>query len=269
MEKSIDIGNLTCAYSERVVLDAISLSVSKNEFIALLGPNGSGKTTLLKTISKIIKPSKGSVLVEKIDIVNLSHRELAKKVAVVPQESALTFAFTALQVVLMGRTPYLNKWQFEQASDIGIAKKAMEMTNTWQFADRCILELSGGEKQRVIIAQALAQEPEILLLDEPTLHLDLNHQLEIMETLKRLNEQGLTIVAVLHDLNSAAYYADKLVLLHEGKVDSVGSPYDVLTLENVKRVFKTDISVGKHPFTGKPYIWVLPANGTNKEQAVS
>lgn len=264
----LEIKELACKYGKMTVLEAIALSIEKSEFIALIGPNGSGKTTLLKAISKTIEPADGCVLLDDQNIASLNKMELARRMAIVPQETFITFNFNALQVVLMGRTPHMKRWQLENESDLEIARKAMEMTDTWQFANKSILEMSGGEKQRVIIAQALTQQPKILLLDEPTLHLDLNHQLEIMELLKSLNENGLTIAVVLHDLNLAANYAKTVAIVSKKKIDYIGKPHEVLTADNIKRIFKTDVIVRTHPVTGKPYVLMLPKSQDLKKQTI-
>lgn len=160
---------------------------------------------------------------------------------------------------MMGRTPHLSRWQMESADDFRVAAKdAMQMTDCWQFRGRLISELSGGEKQRIVIAQALAQEPELILLDEPTLHLDIGQQIEIMKLLKRLNADGLSVLAVLHDLNIAAYYADHLMLVKDGHVEVMGSPQEAVTEENIRRVFRISAEVIEHPSTKKPYVMFLP-----------
>ncbi|MEW5706845.1 MAG: ABC transporter ATP-binding protein [Actinomycetota bacterium] len=254
MKPILEVKDLSIEYGNRSVVSQMELSLKNGNFLAIVGPNGSGKTTLLRAISKVLKPKTGVIYVDGSDIAPLSRRSLARKVAVVPQESLTAFSFTALQVVMMGRTPHLSRWQTEGALDYDIAKDAMQMANCWHLRDRPINELSGGEKQRVIIAQALAQEPKLILLDEPTLHLDIGQQLEIMELLKQLSADGLSILAVLHDLNIAAYYADHLMLVKEGRIEAVGSPQEIVTENNIRRVFGITVEVKKHSLTGKPYI---------------
>ncbi len=218
------------------------------EIVGILGPNGSGKTTLLKCINHALRPRTGTVLVEGKSISDMSRREIATEMGVVPQNSGVNFPFTALEIVLMGRGPSLRRFQTEGEKDLEIARKAMEATDVIDFADRSMTELSGGEKQRVIIARALAQQPKILLLDEPTLHLDVNHQIEILELVKGLvKSQMLTAVIVSHDLNLAARYCDKLILLEKGKVIAAGSVQQVLTSENMAQVFRINAVVDYDP----------------------
>ena len=185
--------------------------------------------------------------------------------AVVPQDSAIAFSFSVFQVVLMGRTPHLRRLQSESEKDIAIAKRAMEFTGTWQLADRMVNELSGGERQRVIIARALTQEPQVLLLDEPTSHLDISNQLEIMDLLKQLcAEKKLLIVGVFHDFNLAARYCDSVILLKKGKIVAAGKTSETLTSENIKEVFGIDVIVNKHPVTNLPY--VIPISKPKEQQ---
>jgi iron complex transport system ATP-binding protein len=182
-------------------------------------------------------------------------REVAKRMAVVPQDSTVTFSFTVLQIVLMGRTPHLSRLQSESARDIAIARQAMEYTRTWHLANRLITELSGGEKQRVIIARALTQQPKIMLLDEPTTHLDIGNQLEIMDLLKHLcAEKKLLIIGVFHDFNLAARYCDSIILLKDGKIVATGEAAETLTSENIKSVFGIETIVNRHPVTNLPYV---------------
>ncbi len=214
------------------------------EIVGILGPNGSGKTTLLKCINRALQPRAGTVFVEGKSISELSRREIATEMGVVPQNSGVNFPFTALEIVLMGRGPSLRRFQTEGEKDLEIARKAMEITDVIEFANRSMTELSGGEKQRVIIARALAQQPKILLLDEPTLHLDVNHQIEILELVRDLvKSQMLTAVLVSHDLNLVARYCDKLILLEKGQVIAAGQVQEVLTRENMAKVFRIEAAI--------------------------
>jgi iron complex transport system ATP-binding protein len=232
------------------VLEDVSLSVKEGNFVGILGPNGSGKTTLLKSISRILKPNRGTILLNEADIYSLESIEVAKQMGVVPQDSNIGFNFAALDVVLMGRNPHMKRFQMESGKDMAIARKVMKLTNTWEFAERPINELSGGERQRVIIARALAQEPRILLLDEPLTHLDIVNQLEIMDLVKELCvKEGLIVLAVFHDLNLAARYCNVAVMLKNGKIFSAGSLNEILTSENIKGVFNVDAIVKKHLVT--------------------
>ena len=227
------------AYNSVPVLKDVAFEAKEGEIIGVLGPNGSGKTTLLRCMNRALSPSKGTVLVEDKEIGSLSRKEIANEMAVVPQNCIITFPFTALEIVMMGRNPSMDRFQRETKGDVEIVRKAMEATSVTHLAGRSMNQLSGGERQRVIIARALAQQPKILLLDEPTLHLDVNHQMEIMELVRELaRREKLTVIMVSHDLNLAARYCDKLILLSEGSVLSAGSVPDVLTQDNVEKVFR-------------------------------
>jgi iron complex transport system ATP-binding protein len=251
----LKVDGVECRYGSIKVLEDVSLSVKEGDFVGILGPNGSGKTTLLKSISRVLKPHTGTILLDKEDIYSLPGREVAKQLAVVPQESLIGFNFLALEVVLMGRHPHMSRFQLESTKDLSVARRAMELTKTWHLAGRPINELSGGEKQRVIIARALSQEPKVLLLDEPTTHLDIINQLEIMDLVKDLcSRQGLIVLAVFHDLNLAARYCNLAVLLKSGKVFSTGRLDDVLTSESVKAVFRVDAIVQRHLVTNSLYV---------------
>ena len=252
---TLRISSIECCYGSIKALENITFSVRGGEFVGILGPNGSGKTTLLRTISRTLKSRVGTIFLDDINIYDMSGKELAKILAMVHQETAATFDFTALDVVLMGRNPYIDRFGMESREDLAIVRKLMELTNTWQLADRPVNELSGGEKQRVIIARALAQEPRVLLLDEPTTHLDINNQLEIMDLLKELCiKKRLILLGVFHDFNLAARYCDSALLLKNGKIFSAGNIDAVLTSENIKNVFQVDAIVKKHPVTDSLYI---------------
>ncbi|MEM3506068.1 MAG: ATP-binding cassette domain-containing protein [Candidatus Bathyarchaeia archaeon] len=242
-------------YGSSKILENISFSFEKGEIAGIIGPNGAGKTTLLKTISGILKPYKGAVFIDNKYVHSMSEKEIAKELGMVRQEQSISFNFTALDIVLMGRNPYLSKFQLEGSKDFEIAKKAMEITGTWHLANRLISELSGGERQKIILARALAQMPKVLLLDEPTLHLDINNQLEIMELLKELSLKiDLLIMMAIHDFNLAANYCKKLILLDKGKIVSIGKPEEVLTAENIFKVFKVQVIPKKHPITNSLFI---------------
>jgi len=245
-----------CYYESTKVLENVSFSIRSGEFVGLLGPNGSGKTTLLRTISRSLRPRVGAVYLNEMEIYSMKSKEVAKNIAVVPQDFNLGFDFTVLEIVLMGRHPHISRLKFvESEKDLEIARKAMEQTNTWHLAERKINELSGGERQRVMIARALAQEPKVLLLDEPTTHLDINNQLEIMDLLKEIClKNRLVVLAVFHDFNLAARYCDYAILLKDGKIVAIGRIDEVLSSENIKRVFQVDVIVKKHPLTNSLYV---------------
>ena len=248
----IIIKNVECYYNSIKALDSITFEVDEGDFVGIVGPNGSGKTTLLRCLSGILKPKVGYVLIDGEDVSILSRREMAKRVGVVPQESYIGFNFKVLDVVLMGRHPHIRR--FESKRDLEIAFRAMEAVKVQHLADRFITNVSGGERRRIIIARALAQEPEILLLDEPTVHLDINHQIEIMELLRKLcDKQGLTVIAVLHDFNLAARYCDSLVMMNRGRIVAIGPCEKVLTSQNIEEAFGVKMIVNRHPATGFLY----------------
>lgn len=251
----LTVDGVDCYYGSVKVLENVRFSVKERNFIGILGPNGSGKTTLLRSISRTLKPRRGIILLNDLDVYTLKSVEVAKQMAVVPQDTVIAFNFTALDIVLMGRNPHLSRFQMESEKDIAIAKRVMQLTNIWHLAERPVNELSGGERQRVIIARALAQEPKVMLLDEPTVHLDINNQLEIMDLLKELCiKKGLIVLAVFQDFNLAARYCDSAILLKDGKIVSAGNLNAVLTSENIKSVFQVDAVVKRHPITNSLYI---------------
>ncbi|SJZ36107.1 heme ABC transporter ATP-binding protein [Selenihalanaerobacter shriftii] len=261
MAIKLAVDNLSYKYDQLKILDKVNFAIKEGEFIGLIGPNGSGKSTLLKNVNSILKPDDGKVYLDNFDLQELRKKKLAKKLAVVPQNTNVSFDFTVKEVVLMGRAPYIGRFKGETEEDYMIAKEAMKLTNTLQLADRPINQLSGGERQRVIIARSLAQEPEVLLLDEPTSNLDINYQLEIMNLLKELNrKQELTILIVIHDLNLASEYCDKLLLLNEGNIYKFGTPEEVITTENIEKVYGSKVIVKKHYPSNKPYVTILENN---------
>jgi iron complex transport system ATP-binding protein len=265
---NLRISGIDCYYGSIKALDNVSFSVGEGEFVGILGPNGSGKTTALRAISRTLKPKVGTVFLNEKNIYNIDNREVAKNVAVVPQESIATFDFTALDIVLMGRNPYIDRFRQESREDLAVTKRVMELTNTWHFAQRLVSELSGGEKQRVTIARALTQEPRMLLLDEPTTHLDISSQLEIMDLLKQLcKTKKLLIIAVFHDFNLAARYCDSIILLKKGKIVAVGESTRTLTSPNIKKVFNVDTIVKRHPITGTLHI--IPISRPQNQQQKS
>ncbi|HAA89468.1 MAG: Hemin ABC transport system ATP-binding protein HmuV [Thermoanaerobacterales bacterium 50_218] len=260
----LKILDVECSYGAHQVLRGVNLEIPRGAFLGIIGPNAAGKSTLLKTLAATLKPVRGVVFFSGRDLAEFSRQDLAKKISVVPQEPVVGFPFSVLDVVLMGRYPHQKRFSFESKKDFQVAEKAMQLSGCWHLRDRNLLELSGGERQRVVFARALAQEPEVLLLDEPTNHLDLASQLEMLEILRNLNKQGLTIVAVFHDLNLAAQYCDRLLLLHQGKIFAIGKPEEVLKPEIIKKVYQTDVLVVRHPLTGTPQVFLLPGLGEEK-----
>ncbi|NLL71254.1 MAG: heme ABC transporter ATP-binding protein [Epulopiscium sp.] len=255
MKYPLRIQDLHWSFSEQRILDGVNLSIQKGKFYSIIGPNGSGKTTLLKNIGSILSPVKNTIFLEEQDITSLSRRKIAQKIASVPQNTEVDFSFTAFDIVLMGRTPYLGRFQGESKEDQKIAEEAMKMTHTWHFRSKKINELSGGERQRVIMARAIAQKTSLLLLDEPISHLDLQHQIEVMKMVKKLNQQQeVTVIAVLHDLNLAAEYSDIIILLHEGSILAMDHPKNVLTKERIKEAYGLEVYIMKNPMTQRPHI---------------
>ena len=233
------------------VLHEVSLDVPRAAIVGLLGPNGSGKTTLLRVLAGTSKPARGEVRLDGRPIASLTRLELARRIAVVPQETHATFDFTALDIVLMGRYPHLGTFELEGADDLRIAREAMAATDTGAFQSRAFGTLSGGEKQRVVIAGALAQASDILLLDEPTASLDLGYQFDIVDLLRRLNaDRGTTMVVSTHDLNLAAVLCTELVMLHAGRVIARGPTRDALTPANVRALYEVDAEIAMHPRAG-------------------
>ena len=241
----LNINGISFSYNGYKALEEVTFKVNEGEVLGIIGPNGSGKTTLLRCINMVLKPKTGTVLIDGKNIREFDRKEIAKNFGVIPQDSVIVFPFTVLDIVLMGRTCHLNsRFGKETLADLEIIKNAMEATNTQHLAYRTITEVSGGEKQRVIIARALAQEPKVLLLDEPTLHLDINHQLKILHLVRKLAKKNkLAVVFVTHDLNLASRYCDKFVLLKKGKIHSIGLAEDVITCDNIKGVYDIDVEI--------------------------
>jgi iron complex transport system ATP-binding protein len=251
----LQIDKIHFAYNGSPVIRDISFTVDRGDFIGLIGPNGSGKTTLLKLIDGILKPAQGTICIHNTPIRQMKRIDLAKIVAVVPQVTPLIFPFTVQEVVLMGRTPHLGKWRFEGEKDFAIIERVMEKTDTLALARRSMNRLSGGEFHRVLIARALAQEPQILLLDEPTAFLDIRHQVDFLNLIQALNEeQGLTVIAVTHDINLASHYCKRIALLKEGQIQAIGHPDEVVTEEQIQTVYHTPVIVDRHPVTGRPRV---------------
>ncbi len=254
----IDLHSVSFRYRQDWVLREISFQIRKGEFIGVIGPNGSGKSTLLKTLCRLLTPQKGEILLDLVPLKEMSQGEIARKIAVVPQEAYSLFPFRVIEMVLMGRSPHLGRLMFEGARDLEIAKKAMEWTETLPIGERLIDELSGGERKRVFIARALVQEPEVILLDEPTANLDIHHQVDFLELILNLNrEKGLTIAMASHDLNIASEYCDRLILLQGGTIFKIGSPREVITRANIEKVYGCRVWVDENPISGMPRITLL------------
>ncbi|MGZ4894329.1 MAG: ABC transporter ATP-binding protein [Halobacteriota archaeon] len=254
----LQVDGVDCYYVETHALNNAHLTVRPGEVIGLVGPNGSGKTTLIKAISGILKPQVGIITLDDVDVYQIKPKQLAKQMAVVPQSTdTFFFDFTVKEVVLMGRSPHIRFLGTESTNDFYVTRKALEMTDVAQFADRKIAELSGGERQRVIIARALAQEPKILLLDEATSQLDIGIKIEIFDLVRRLAASGIAVIAAIHDLNLAAQYCDRLLLLKHGEIIADGTVEEVLTQEHIAEAFGVSALVRKHPITNAFSITLL------------
>lgn len=248
---------LTFAYDGAPVLDGVTLEIRRGEIVALVGPNGSGKTTLLRHLSGLLKPQQGAVYLDFQDLHSLTPRELAQRLGVVEQDRSVGFDFTVRKLVELGRLPYLGRFGRFRWEDERAVRRAMELTRVTRLAHRPLSTLSGGERQRAFLAVALAQEPQALLLDEPTTHLDVDHQLQIMEIIRGLVASGLAVAMAIHDLNLAATYASCVALLHRGRVVAWGPPEETLTTANLSKVFNARFRVQRDPEAGL-LISVLP-----------
>ncbi len=252
------------SYASVPVLKNVSIELAASEMLGVVGPNGTGKSTLLRCIDRILSPQKGCILLDGEDIKKMSRMELAKKMGYIPQSSSQIFPATVFDVVLMGRRPHLN-WRSSE-EDTEKVLETLQMLNIEDLAMRDINELSGGQQQKVFIACALTQEPDVLLLDEPTSNLDIRHQLEVMDIIKNIvREKRISAIMAIHDLNLAARYADRIIMMNSGKIFAAGSPSSVLTPENIKHVYGVESEVEEK--RGRPYIVpirpVSPKGGGN------
>jgi iron complex transport system ATP-binding protein len=258
----LKLENITLGYGKRRVLSDINLEVAPGELLGIIGPNGSGKSTLIKGICQVLTPRSGRVFIDGRDAATIGRRELARLIAVVPQIATLPETFTGFEIVLMGRTPHLGLLRYESRSDFDIAWQAMEITKTQPFAERRVGELSGGERQRLTIARALTQDPKLILLDEPTAHLDINYQIEMLDLVKDLcKKQNLATVAALHDLNLAAQYCDRLIMLSGGRIHAHGPSKEVITTQHIKAVYGAEVCVYPHPVNALPTTLIIPRDG--------
>jgi iron complex transport system ATP-binding protein len=262
----LSVLEVSAGYGSRPVLSGVTLNVAPGEFVGLIGPNGCGKTTLLRVIGGVLAPSAGRVLMRGVELSRIGRRELARTMACLPQDVQLDVPFTVREVALMGRSPHLRGARWETHADHEIADRAMRLADAAELADRPITEISRGERQRAFIAMCLAQEPELLLLDEPTNHLDVGHQLSTLDLIRQLNRRdGLTVVAVLHDLNLAAEYCDRLVVLHQGRVGAEGPPREVVTSEMVARVYGAAVTVADNPVSRQPHLMLAAGMNCRKD----
>ncbi len=255
MEPILNLHNIGFRYDQKWAVQGISLQLSAGEILGILGPNGSGKSTLLKIMDGLLVAQEGEIFIRDRSLTDFRRSDLAKEVAMVAQESHFRFPFSTLEVVLMGRFSRLKRLQFEGKEDLDVALNSLKMTHASELAERSIHELSGGEKQRVLIARALAQEPKIILLDEPTSFLDLKYKREIFQLISALSkEKGLGVVVVSHDIDLASQYCHRLMMLKNGSVYDVGEPETVITEPNIESVYDCPVMVDKNPATGKPRV---------------
>ncbi len=255
MNRNIKIDSLNWSYGQKKILEKLCLDTDGKKITVIAGPNGSGKTTLLKCMMKILNPGKNTVFIDDTDIKDLPFKDLAKITAHVPQHNQTNFNYSVEDIVMMGRYPHLKRFQQFTNNDYKIVEEAMEATGIIQYRNNSINELSGGEAQRVIISRALAQKPKILFMDEPTTHLDLLHQIEIMNLVKKLSlEMDISIIIILHDLNYAFQYSDNLILLDNGKIVGSGIPDSVLTEKVIQEVYQVKVNIIETKPGGKKFM---------------
>jgi len=251
----IRVEHLQFSYNSRAVIQDLSFEVADGEFLGIIGPNGAGKSTLLKLLDGILQPEKGKIIINNRVQQSYSQRSLARVVGFVPQIFTTSFNYCAFDIVMMGRFPHQKIWGFESKKDINIVEQVMKDTDCYYLRNRSFLSLSGGEQKRVILSSALAQEPRILLLDEPTTSLDLKHQIHFFNILKKLQkEKRITILTVTHDVNLAAQFCQHLLALKNGKIVAYGPVKKVLQKNILEEIYETGIEISKHPETGIPVI---------------
>ncbi len=250
-----ELRGVTVGYRQAPVFEGLSLDLPRGCFTAVIGPNGGGKSTLLRTLSRLLRPSQGEVMLEGVDLRRLSQRDVARIVGLVPQVSRVDFEFTVEDIVLMGRYPHLSGLQAPGPADRRVAEGAMAATGVLALRERLVGDLSGGEYQRVLVARCLTQEPRVLLLDEPTAHLDLTYQVEILDLVRRLNADGLSVIAVLHDLNLAAQFFDDFILVAGGRVMAIGDSDHVLTGDLLSLAYGATVRVERYELRKRDSAW--------------
>ena len=254
MNEIIELKKLYFYYNNKKIINNINLKIAPGKFYSIIGPNGSGKTTLLKLIDKQLPIKKETIFIEKKDIYLLNEKEIAKKISMVPQNINILFNFKVKDIVLMGRIPYLNFFSNETERDFNIVKKAMIKTKILHLKDKNINSISGGEMQRVILARALAQESKIMLLDEAISNLDIYHQLDIIEMLKKMVKNGITVICVMHNLNLASKYSDKIILLKNGSIIKIGNPKNTITKDLIEKLYNIKVNIIENPDNKNPLI---------------
>lgn len=259
----IELEDISVSFGDLTVLEEVSLAVEQGEFVGLVGPNGAGKTTLLRVINGVLEPDFGTARVDGAAVTELSARELSQMVATVPQDTHVGFSFTAANIVEMGRHPHRSRLDWTEEDDV--VEAAMKRTETWGLREKTVDELSGGERQRVLLARALAQEPDALLLDEPTSSLDINHQIRVLGLVEQLVEEDRAAIAAIHDLDLAARFCDRLVLLHDGSLVANGAPTHVLGTDQLAEAFETATAITPNPITGTPTVAAFEQPPENPE----
>lgn len=254
----IEVKGLCAGYSKTMILKNVDFRVEKGGFVGILGPNACGKSTLVKVLSGILTPSSGSVVVGGSSVTETPPLELARKVAVIPQSTEIPFPFTGEELVAMGRFPHIGRFSALSHADTGMVKTALRETNTEELAQRPVTEISGGERQRLILARALCQGSPLLLMDEGTAAMDVHRKIDAFDLLKRKNAGGLTVVAVMHDLNLSALYCERLVFMKAGAIFAEGTTAEVFTKEIIEGVYETPVELFRHPVSGVPQAFFIP-----------
>lgn len=251
---ALEAKNIQFFYNTNKVIHDVSMSLDQGAFLGIIGPNGAGKSTMLRLLCGILTPAHGTISLFGKDLSHQSQKSIAQKIAFVPQETHFTLDFSVKDIVQMGRYPYKRPFEREDQQDRAAVENALRAAYVMDLRKRLINSLSSGERQRAVIARALAQAPKILLLDEPTSHLDLHHQFAIMELLKKLNKQGISIAVVHHDLNLASLYCKSLILMHKGQVHAQGTPNELLNEDTIEQVYGTHVRIMRHPDKDVPQI---------------
>jgi iron complex transport system ATP-binding protein len=247
----LKVRDVEFGYAGVPILKDICIDIAESEILGIVGPNGAGKSTLIRCIDRILRPQKGTILLDGQNINDMHQMELAKKIGYIPQTTVQVFPATVFDTILMGRRPHIG-WRSSE-KDTEAVLEMLQMLDIEEFAMRDINELSGGQQQKVFIARALTQEPDLLLLDEPTSNLDIRHQLEVMNIIKNIvREKGISAIMAIHDLNLGSRYADRIIMMNRGKIFAAGDPASVLTSENIKHVYSVEVKVNNHD--GRPYI---------------
>jgi iron complex transport system ATP-binding protein len=263
----LEVKDISLGYNHRPVVTELSFTLSRGELLGLIGPNGCGKTSIIRALSRVLSPGSGQIILDGKPLNLIPRGDLARLIGVVPQNPGLPDTFSVSEVVLLGRNPHLGLLGSESAKDLAIAWRAMERTGISPLSNRRIGELSGGERQRVTIARVLAQEPESILLDEPTANLDICHQVEILDLIKSLcREKQIAVLIALHDLNMAAQYCDRLILMKDGQIHAQGIPQEVITTANIHEVYGAENFVYPHPENSLPVVLLSTGRNTTSHE---